>query len=67
MQVQGENPPPTKHQSRPSTNIPFTVADAIFICRISIPALFRGDSQAERISGKVFDDDFMSCMDNTVK
>ena len=28
---------------------------------------FQGDAQAECVVGRVFEDDFMSCMDNTVK
>ena len=39
----------------------------MFICGINIQTLFQGESQAKQISGKVFDNEFMSCMDNTVK
>ena len=39
----------------------------MFICGINIPTLLQGDSQAERVSGKVFDDDFMPCMIKSVK
>ena len=67
MQSQGENPPPAQHPAMPGANIPFTVANGMFICGINIPTLFQRDSQAKQISGKLFDDDFMSCMDKTVK
>ena len=39
----------------------------MFICGIYSPTLFQGDSQAKRISGELFDDEFVSCMDKTVK
>ena len=67
MQEQGENPPPAQHLARPGTNSQFTVVNAMFICGINSPILFQGDSQAERISGKIFHCDFMSCMDRKVK
>ena len=51
----------------PGANTPLTVANETFICGIDIPTLFQGDSQAERISREVFDDDFVSCIDKTVK
>ena len=60
MQAQGENPSPAQHLVRPGANPPFTVANAMFICGIKSPALFQGDSQAEQVSGKVFDHDFVS-------
>ena len=67
MQAQGENPPPAQHLARPGANPPFTVANTMCKSGINIPTLFQGDSQAERISGEVFDDEFMACMDKTVK
>ena len=67
MQAQGENPLPAQHSARPGANPPFTFANTMFICGINIPRIFQGDSQAKRISGDVFDDDYMSCMDKTVK
>ena len=67
MQSQGAKTLPEKHPARPGTNPPFTVANAMFICGIGSPNIFQADSQAERISGKVFDDEFVSCMDITVK
>ena len=67
MQPQGENLPPEKHPDRPGANQPFTVANTMFICGINRPTLFQVDSQSKRISGKLFDDEFMSCMDKTVK
>ena len=62
MKSQEANPPQTQHLARPKANPPFAVANAMFISSINSPTLFQGDSQAERISGEVFDDDFMSCM-----
>ena len=67
IQAQVANPPPAQHPSRSGVNPPFTVANVMFICGINIPTVFQGDSHAERISGKLFDYDFMSCMDKTVK
>ena len=46
----------------PGANPPFMVANMMFICGIDSPTIFQGDSQAKRICGNVFDDDFMSCM-----
>ena len=66
MQVQGANPPPVQHPSRPGANPLFTVGKVKFICGIIIPTLLQGDSQAKHIYGEVFDDDFMSCTDKTV-
>ena len=51
----------------PGANQLFTVANEMFKCGINSPALFQEDSQAILIDGKVFDDDFMSCIDKTVK
>ena len=56
-----------QHTDRTGANPPFTVANSMFICGIDSPTLFQGDLQAERISGKVFDDDFVLCMDRIVK
>ena len=67
MQAQGTNPSSMQHPERPGSNPLFRVANAIFICAIDIPTIFQGDLQFEQISGKIFDDDFMSCMDKTVK
>ena len=67
MQAQGANPLPAQHPARPGENTPFMVANAIFICGIYIPTLFKGNSQAKRIAGKLFHYDFVSCMDKTVK
>ena len=67
MQAQGANPPPEQYMARPDANPPFTVTNTIFICGNYIPTLFQGNSQAERISGELFDDKFMSCIDKTVK
>ena len=67
MQAQGSNPPPQQHPARPGANPPFMIANAMFKCGIDIPTIFQGDSQAKRIDGKVFDDDFVSCMDKRVK
>ena len=67
MQAQGENPPPAQHPYMPSADTPFAVVNTVFICVIISPTLFQGDSQVKRIARKVFDDDFMSCMDKTVK
>ena len=61
------NPPPAQHPARPGANPLFTVVNAMFIFGINRPTLFQGDSQAKRISSKIFDYDFMSCMDRTIK
>ena len=39
----------------------------MLICGIDSIAPFQGDSYADWISGKVFDYDFVSCMDKEVK
>ena len=57
---------PEQHPDRPGANPPFAVTNAIFICGIYSPPPFQRDSQAEQIPRKVFDDDFVSCMDKTV-
>ena len=67
MKSQGAYPPPAQQPARPGTNPPFKVAKEMFICGIDIPTLFQGDSKAEQISGEIFDDEFMSYMDKTVK
>ena len=67
MKSQGANPLPTQQPDRPVMNPPFTVVNAMFICGNNLPTLFQGDSQAEWISGDVFDDEFMSCINKTVK
>ena len=67
MQAQGANLLTAQHLAMPGANTPLTVANETFICGIDIPTIFQGDSQAERISREVFDDDFVSCMDKTVK
>ena len=67
MQLQGANPSPAQHQARPGANTPFAVANAMFIYGIDSPTLFQRDSQAEQITGEVFDDYFVSCLDKTVK
>ena len=66
MLAQVGNLPTVQHPARPGSNPPFTVADMMFICGIDIPTLLKSDSQAERIACKIFDDDFISCMDKTV-
>ena len=53
--------------ARPGTNQLFTVANSVFISSINSPMIFQGDSQSERISGKLFDDKLISYMDKTVK
>ena len=67
MQAQGSNPSPAQHLARPGKNPLSTVANAMFICGIDSPILFQGDSQAEWIPGKVFDNEFVSYMDKIVK
>ena len=67
MQPQGANLSPAQHPDRPGAKQLFMVVNTIFICGIESLTLFQGDSQAERIYGKVFDDEFVSCMDKTVK
>ena len=60
-------PPPSQQQDRPGSNPPFTVSNVTFICGIDSPMIFQADSQAMRISGGVFYDDLISCMDKVVK
>ena len=67
MHSQGSNPPTEQHPDRPGANPLFKVANMMFRCGIYRPTLFQGDSQADRITGKVFDIKVMSCMDKTVK
>ena len=67
MKKQGENPPSAQHPARPSTNPPFTVANAMLICGIDSTNIFQGDSHAKWIAREVFDDDFMSCMEKEFK
>ena len=57
MQAQGENLSPAQYLDRPGANPLFMVANTIFICGIDKPTIFQGDSQDERISGEVFDDE----------
>ena len=59
MQVQGEKPSPAQNLARTGANPPFTVVNKMFICGIDSPTIFQGDSQAERVSEKFFDDAFM--------
>ena len=44
-----------------------TVEDAIILCGVNDTTSFNGDTKAERIADDVFDDDFQSCMDKTIK
>ena len=67
MQVQGANKPPVQHLARPSANTLFMAGNATYICGINSSTLLQRDSQAERIAGEVFNDEFMSCMDKAVK
>ena len=59
MQAQWANPPPAQHLDSPGANPQFTVANSMFMCDINTPTLFQGDLHAKRISGEVFDDDFI--------
>ena len=38
----------------------------IFTCGVTDPALFNGNTQAQRIAGELFDDDFEACIDKTM-
>ena len=67
MQAQGAKSYPEQHPTTPGANLRFTVANGMFTCGIDIPTIFKGESQAKRISGEVFDDDFVSCMDKQLK
>ena len=49
---------------RPGVNQPFIDANVILLCGINSPTLFNGDAQAKQIVVEVFDDDFISCMEN---
>ena len=43
------------------------VEDAIILCGVNDSTAFNGATKAERIADDVFDDDFQSCMDKTIK
>ena len=58
---------PAPHPAAPLGAPPYTVANAIFICGVNNRVLFNGTTQAERIVGEIFDDDFESCIDKTMK
>jgi hypothetical protein len=45
----------------------YTVYNAIMLCGVIDPTYFNGTTKAERIATEIFDDDFQSCMDKTVK
>ena len=49
----------------PGANPTFMLAKSMFDCGITDAALFDSDTKAKSISTKIFDDDFMSCMDKT--
>ena len=61
------NPLPSQQPARTGANPPFTVTNAMFICGIDSLTLFQGDSQAKRIFREVSDNEFVSCMDKSVK
>ena len=42
--------------------VPNTVLDSVIACGVNNVLLFGGNTQAERISTDVFDDDFESCL-----
>ena len=44
----------------------FAVHEAMIACGVDNIALFNGQTQAERLSSEMFDDDFKSCMDMTI-
>ena len=44
-----------------------TVQDAIILCGVNDATSFNGATKIERIADDVFDDDFQSCMDKTIK
>ena len=45
---------------------PFTVTNAMVMCKVDNVNLFDGATQARRIAIEVFDDDFNTCMDKTM-
>ena len=45
---------------------PFTVTNAMVMCKVDNVNLFDGVTQARRIAIEVFDDDFNTCMDKTM-
>ena len=67
MQTKVANLPPAQHLARPGANPFLMVSNMMFMCGVNTPMIFQRDSQAKQITGEVFDCDFMSCMDNTVK
>ena len=44
-----------------------TVLDAIVLCGVNHQIMFNRATAAERISTEIFDDDFSSCMDKSMK
>ena len=50
-----------------AASIMHTVQDAIILCGVNDAIVFNGLTKAERIADDVFDDDFQSCMDKTIK
>ena len=50
--------------SRPSN---FTILDALIACGVDNVALFMDETQAQRITGNIFDDSFATCKDITFK
>ena len=46
---------------------PFTVENTIFDCGVMYIALFNGVTKAERMNAEIFDDEFLSYMENTYK
>ena len=42
-----------------------TMKQALTLCGVDDALLFEGETQAQRISNEVFDDDFVSCLDKT--
>lgn len=45
----------------------YTVYNAIILCGVIDPTYFNGSTKAERIAIEIFDDEFQSCIDKTVK
>ena len=47
--------------------LPFTVLNAIILCEVDNVTHFEGQTQAQRISRDVFDDDFDTCLVKTIE
>ena len=47
--------------------VSFTVYDAMVTCGVDTTVTFNGSNKAQRIATDIFDDDFHTCIDKTIK